>query len=61
MSPLLLDPVLDDLAPPEAAADIEGDLFTGPVLLIVQTPSTRTRPEAVRVLRRRPDLRHPIT
>ncbi|NVI87659.1 hypothetical protein [Actinomadura sp. BRA 177] len=38
MSPLLLDPVLDDLAPPEAAADIEGDLFTGPVLLIVQTP-----------------------
>jgi hypothetical protein len=38
MSTLLLDPVLDDLAPPEAAADIARELFTGPAVLIVQTP-----------------------
>jgi hypothetical protein len=38
MSPLLLAPGLDDLAPPRATAEIARDLFTGPAVLIVQTP-----------------------
>ncbi|WP_242905654.1 hypothetical protein [Actinomadura terrae] len=38
MSTLPLDPVLDDLAPPEAISDIADDLFTSPAVLIVQTP-----------------------
>ncbi|RBQ18648.1 hypothetical protein DP939_19385 [Spongiactinospora rosea] len=38
MSSLLLDPALDDLAPPEATSGVADALFAGPVVLIVQTP-----------------------